>query len=157
APLAYGQSADVAVRVFGRELLGPSLGAYIFVEVDNHGPNVASNIVVTGTTNGGPAQFDCGTSCTFNLPPDGMRTVAILLPTPLQFGETFDLTAKAVADTPDPNPDNNAGTAHVTWSDAPDLFVQLQRNDDDSDPGLPFSGQVMFGNYADYPAHDVVI
>ena len=155
APLALAATADLSVSINSNQPLIPPHYEYVFVELRNAGPDPVPAVAITATLDGAPATLNCH-ACYSGLNPDELRTVAVEF-AKRPVGSSFDVVVTISSDVPDPAPANNTASIHFTVSDAPSLFVYLYPTVDESDPGLPFSAPLQFGNRSSFTAHDVVI
>ena len=157
APL-FGESADLRLFVNADTPIRAGAQFYINTFVENTGPDVARNVVVTFTVDGWPdAQIPCGGRCVVgNIQPHSSGFV----PQWRQFAPVadfeFGLTIAVTSDTPDPDPSNNTTfTQRMRISTAPHLNIDLFRPYL-VDPGLPFDIALLVSNLGQSTAHQIV-
>jgi hypothetical protein len=116
--------------------------------VQNLGPDIAKNAVLTTNANTAPLSLgDIGVR--------NQRPVSVTVTAPLTAGP-FAVTATVSSDTEDADPSDNIATRTVTVSTNPDLTVFL-RAPVQQDLALPFTLSIFVGNASAFDAHDVDI
>jgi hypothetical protein len=113
--------------------------------VQNLGPDIAKNAVLTTTASAPIALHDIGVHWS--------PQVTVTAVAPLTAGP-FTVTATVSSDTEDADPSDNIASRTVTVSTNPDLTVFL-RAPVQQDLALPFTLSIFVGNASAFDAHDV--
>ncbi|OYN96869.1 hypothetical protein CGZ96_11275 [Enemella evansiae] len=131
-PVATSADLEVDKRIVGAVVAGSPVT--FEVTVTNNGPSLARNVrltdplpsQVTGATVDDPACTVTGqdVSCGFgDLAVGATRTIRITGTVSQSFSDQFTNTATVTSDTPDPNEQNNSGSADGTVGESADLQV----------------------------------
>jgi hypothetical protein len=163
AVAAHADSADVGVTTNLPQIVRAGDQANVDFFINNAGPDIARNVVLTITTSGLPqAQLPC---------PNGRCVIGDLGPNQgkfIVFGQTmpisdftFTVSAMVTSDTPDPKPESNSASTTIRVATAPRLLASFQTVDIISgqplEPAQPFQVQGFLYNQGFSPAHDVVV
>jgi hypothetical protein len=123
--------------------------AGIFFQVHNNGPDVATAVTLSISSNV-PNTCSCDLG---DIPPGQNRGAQVSFVTP-STDTTIIFTGTASSNTPDPNPANNSASATLTVSADPDVFIGISVPFV-QDLSLPFPLMVFLGNSSKTTAHDV--
>ncbi len=131
------------------------LSGSLDLTIVNHGPDTATNVVLTVTTTG--ATNPCSGGCTEPyISPGGSWNSYIPFTAPLSGSVTATVTVTSA--TPDPNPSDNSATATIAVSTEPDLDTSI--GSFFSTPlkqSQPFTLTASVSNVANFTAHNVVL
>jgi hypothetical protein len=161
AATALADSANLTIHLYATTPMRPGTTAYLNVWVDNAGPDVARNVVVTVRIDGQtppPQRFwNCsGDRCSVgDIQPGRYGYFTVQSPL-LDHDQTITYAAAAASDTPDPNLQDNSGTQSVVISSAPWVAIALGAPDW-IDPGMPFSLQMPVWNADRFVASSNVV
>jgi hypothetical protein len=161
ATAAFADSADISIRlVTSGSPTRPGVLSTVRMVVDNAGPDVAHDVMVTIRLDGQPPPKQTfapcgGDQCPFgDVEPGKQKMYALQVTLPATAG-TSTWTASIAASTPDPNPQNNSATADIVRSTNPAVSATVN-GPDWIDPGAPFTETL--GIYSDRfaIAHNVI-
>ncbi|MDQ3282574.1 MAG: DUF11 domain-containing protein, partial [Acidobacteriota bacterium] len=138
-----------------------------WVRVDNNGPSVARNVVLTATIPDVAAigSFTSMTRCEHvsactipvgNIAPGQYVYVSIEFELEKAIERSVHIDVKVSSDTPDPNPANNGATFDIAFLNAPQFVVYINRSDR-TEPEMPFDATVMLRNDGTAPALDTTL
>lgn len=159
ATTAFADQADLSVRLTAPEKARPGQGSSLQILVDNAGPDIAHDVVVTVRLDGQPLppqlyQPCTGERCSLgDIGPGKQRVLGVNATMP-KSGDSVVWSVEVAGSTPDPNAQNNARAAMVLLSTEPFVTTYLLAPAW-VDPGAEFPVTLIF-SYDAIPAHDVV-
>ena len=160
ATAAFADSADLSVRLTAPTKARPGSGSGLQILVDNAGPDVAHDVVLTVRLDGQPLPPQLyepcnGERCVLGDIGPGKQKFFSVGATLPSSGDSVVWSVEAASSTPDPNAENNARAAMVLLSTDPFITTYLTAPDW-VDPGAEFTVDLVFGYDNVAVAHDVV-
>ncbi|HEV2722268.1 MAG TPA: hypothetical protein VG323_19775, partial [Thermoanaerobaculia bacterium] len=151
-PLFAG--ADLTLTLDAPAKVRAGLNGSLTYTITNHGPDIATNVVVTVTLDG--QDNPCSHGCTAGyIQPNGREILASPFPAPLSGSVTATVTVTSA--TPDPNPSDNSAKATIPVSTEPDLDVSIfTLPTTPLKQSQPFTLGAAVSNIAKFTAHEVV-